>query len=43
MIPESGHDQDWLKERFVDFKKRADSGEEEMKELVEDIERRKLI
>ena len=43
MIPESGHDQDWMKERFADFKKRADSGEEEMKELVEDIERRKLI
>jgi Putative oxalocrotonate tautomerase enzyme len=43
MIPESGHDRDWLKEQFTNFKKKADSGEEEMKELVEDIETRKLI
>jgi hypothetical protein len=43
MIPESGNDRDWLKEHLADFKKRADSGEEEMKELVEDIETRKLI
>jgi hypothetical protein len=43
MIPETGHDQQWLKDRLADFKKRADNGEEEMKELVEDIERRKLV
>jgi hypothetical protein len=43
MIPVVGHDREWMKERFADFKKRADAGEEEMKELVEDIERRKLI
>jgi len=43
MLPQVGHDQEWLKEQFGQFKKRADGGEEDMKELVEDIEMRKLI
>jgi Putative oxalocrotonate tautomerase enzyme len=43
MIPEPGHDRDWLTQQFADFQKRAQNGEEEMKELVEDIEKRGLI
>ena len=43
MIPESGHDRDWLRQHFADFQRRAENGEEEMKELIEDIEKRKLI
>jgi Putative oxalocrotonate tautomerase enzyme len=43
MIPEVGHDREWLKASFASFQERADSGDEEMKELVTDIETRKLI
>ena len=43
MIPESGYDRDWLRQHFAEFQKRAENGEEEMKELIEDIEKRKLI
>jgi hypothetical protein len=43
MISESGHDRDWLKQHFAEFQKTAENGEVEMKELIEDIEKRKLI
>jgi hypothetical protein len=43
MLPEPGHDRDWLRQSFAEFQKRAENGEEEMKDLVEDIEKRKLI
>jgi len=43
LAPEAGKDKQWLQEHWAEFKKRAEAGDEEMKELVEDIERRKLI
>jgi len=43
MIPQAGDDKNWLKQHWALFKKRADEGDEDMKGLVADIERRKLI
>lgn len=43
MIPEAGNDKQWLQAHWSEFKKRAEAGDAEMKELVEDVERRKLI
>jgi hypothetical protein len=30
MIPESGHDRDWLRQHFAEFQKTAENGEEEV-------------
>jgi len=43
MIPQAGDDQNWLKQHWAEFKKRADDGDEDMKGLVADIERRQMI
>ena len=43
MIPEAGNDKQWLQEHWSEIKKKAEVGDEDMKELVEDIEKRKLI
>lgn len=43
MIPEAGDDEKWLKTHWKEFKARAEAGDQGMKDLVADIERRKLI
>jgi hypothetical protein len=43
MLPEPGNDREWMRQHLGDFKKRAESGDEDMKALVEDIEKRNLI
>lgn len=42
-IPEAGKDAEWMKENFGEFKKRAEGGDEQMRQMVEEIEARGLL
>ena len=43
MMPEAGHDQEWLKENIDAFKKKADDGDEDFQEMVEECQKRGLV
>lgn len=40
-IPETGKDGEWMEEHMEEFKKRAEAGDEDFVELLEDVERMK--
>lgn len=42
-IPEAGKDVEWLGENMAAFKARAEDGQEELRELVQEVEERKLL
>ena len=43
MMPEAGQDGAWLKENMRAFEQRAADGDEEFKDLVEDVKNRGMI
>jgi phenylpyruvate tautomerase PptA (4-oxalocrotonate tautomerase family) len=43
MVPPAGQDKQWLKQHWNEFKKRADAGNEQMKEFIEDVQSRGLV
>jgi hypothetical protein len=42
MVPEAGNDEVWMKENFKEFDRRAREGDQDMKEVVEEIQARGL-
>ena len=42
VIPKAGEDGAWIKENMAEFERRADKGESDFVELVEEIEARGL-
>lgn len=43
VLPPAGEDAEWMRENMHAFRAKADSGDEDMKGLVEEIERRKMV
>ncbi|KAI5923767.1 hypothetical protein F4810DRAFT_667374 [Camillea tinctor] len=43
LIPEAGKDKEWIKDNFPAFRKKADEGNEEFQQLVEEIQERGLL
>ncbi|KAI9713560.1 MAG: hypothetical protein M1820_000942 [Bogoriella megaspora] len=42
-IPEAGGEEQWMRQNWVEFKRRADAGEEEWQEMIQDVEERGLL
>jgi len=42
-LPPAGGDKQWFRDNFTAFEKKAEEGNVEMKELVEEIKARKLL
>lgn len=43
MVPLAGGDQDWLKDNLAEFQSKADAGDEEFKDMIDDCKARKLV
>lgn len=42
-IPPAGEDRQWLKENIDKFQQKADEGDEDFKDMVEDVKSRGLV
>lgn len=42
LLPEAGHDVEWLRQHMPEFRKRAEEGNEDMKSLVDECQARGL-
>jgi hypothetical protein len=42
MLPEAGEDGKWIRENMAEFERRAEDGDDVMRDMVEEINRRGL-
>jgi hypothetical protein len=42
MLPEAGEDGKWIRENMAEFERRAEDGDDVMRDMVEEINRRDL-
>lgn len=40
VAPKAGHDAEWLKQNYAVFKKKADEGDEDFQDLMDDLSKR---